>query len=189
MAAPVEMPAGLSYQADVLAPDEVRRVESLLEGLDYEPVVMRGQTALRRVRHFGYRYGYETRAVVPGDPLPDELEWVRERAGVLADVDPAALAEVLVTHYPPGATIGWHRDAPMFGSKVVGISVGSPCTMRFRRVVAGGTQRYRLELAVGSGYVLAAAARWSWQHSTVAITGPRYSLTFRTLRPGAVEDA
>lgn len=27
------------------------------------------------------------------------------------------LAQVLVSRYPEGAGIGWHRDAPMFGSR------------------------------------------------------------------------
>jgi alkylated DNA repair dioxygenase AlkB len=30
----------------------------------------------------------------------------------------------LVTRYPPGAGIGWHRDAPTFGGKVVGGEAG-----------------------------------------------------------------
>ena len=36
----------------------------------------------------------------------------------------------------PHATIGWHRDAPMFGSPVFGVSLVSPCTMKFRRKTA-----------------------------------------------------
>jgi hypothetical protein len=34
-------------------------------------------------------------------------------------VDGDELVEVLLTRYPPGAGIGWHRDAPMFGPEVV----------------------------------------------------------------------
>src|SRR3712207_8467371 len=42
------------------------------------------------------------------------------------------LAQTLVTRYPPGAAIGWHRDAPAFGV-VAGVSLGSACRMRFQR--------------------------------------------------------
>ena len=42
------------------------------------------------------------------------------------------LVEVLVTEYAPGAGIGWHRDAPMFGM-VAGISLLSACRFRFER--------------------------------------------------------
>jgi hypothetical protein len=42
------------------------------------------------------------------------------------------LADLLVTRYPPGAGIGWHRDAPQFGD-VSGVSLQATCRMRFRR--------------------------------------------------------
>jgi DNA oxidative demethylase len=34
----------------------------------------------------------------------------------------------LVNEYPPGAPIGWHRDAPQYGI-VIGISLASTCRM------------------------------------------------------------
>ncbi len=37
---------------------------------------------------------------------------------------------------PPGATIGWHRDAPVFGD-VVGVSLASACLLRFQRGLGG----------------------------------------------------
>jgi hypothetical protein len=42
------------------------------------------------------------------------------------------LAEMLVTTYPAGAGIGWHRDAPQFGV-VIGVSVLGACRFRFQR--------------------------------------------------------
>ena len=38
-----------------------------------------------------------------------------------------------MTEYPAGAGIGWHRDAPAFDF-IVGISLLSECTMKFRPV-------------------------------------------------------
>ena len=35
--------------------------------------------------------------------------------GSLAGLDPDEFAQILISRYPPGSTIGWHRDAPMFG--------------------------------------------------------------------------
>jgi alkylated DNA repair dioxygenase AlkB len=46
--------------------------------------------------------------------------------------EPGELVDPLVTRYPPGAGIGWHRDAPQFG-EVGGISLLTACRMRFRR--------------------------------------------------------
>lgn len=177
----VEQPEGLLYQPEVVTEDEERRAVELFEQLQFDEVRMRGQTAKRTVAHFGYRYGYESWGIAPTDPLPRDLEWLRDRAGQVAGVDPELFAETLVTRYPPGAGIGWHRDATAFGPAVVGVSFLSPCPLRFQRRSAEVRRTYSLELAPRSLYVLAGAARWSWQHSIPATLAMRYSVTFRTL--------
>jgi DNA oxidative demethylase len=83
--------------------------------------------------------------------------------------------------YPPGAQIGWHRDAPMFGT-VVGVSLGSSARLRLRREVDGEPRAFELELEPRSGYVLAGPARTAWQHHVPPAKSLRYSITFRTLR-------
>lgn len=181
---PQEWPAGFVYVPDFISADEEAALLALLDSMAFEEVRMHGVVARRTVRHFGYDYGYGSRRVEPGDPLPADLEWVRKRAAELADVPAPALAEILVSRYPPGATIGWHRDAPMFGSEVVGVSLGSACSMRFRRTAAGGDMRvFAAELLPRSAYVIGGAARWTWQHRIPPTKQLRYSLTFRTLRP------
>jgi alkylated DNA repair protein (DNA oxidative demethylase) len=151
-----------------------------IQGLDFSAVEMRGQIARRRVVHFGWRYGYATWRVEPGTPLPEFLAPLRARAGALAGIEPERLAEALVTEYPPGATIGWHRDAPQFGD-VVGISLLASCRLRFRRG-PGHRPSWEIPLAPRSVYLLRGAARWRWQHSIPPVKALRYSLTFRTLR-------
>ena len=73
-------------------------------------------------------------------PCPDYLSELQGIAGTLAGVEPAELSEVLVTEYPVGATIGWHRDAAPFGI-VVGVSLLSACRFRFRRTVNDRVER------------------------------------------------
>jgi alkylated DNA repair dioxygenase AlkB len=85
-----------------------------------------------------------------------------------------------VTEYSEGATIGWHRDAPMFGV-IVGISLLSACVFKLRRGDRTGTP-INIELAPRSAYVLDGEARRDWQHSIPAVKRMRYSITFRTLR-------
>jgi alkylated DNA repair dioxygenase AlkB len=176
---------GLTYIEDFLTEGEERDVLATIEPLDYRAVTMHGQTARRTVRMFGLDYDYSSRDLVPADPLPESLGWLRERAAGLIDRDPDDLVQILVSRYPPGAGIGWHRDAPMFGSKIVGVSLHAPARMRFQRTVEG-TARERevdaIELAPRSAYVLAGPARWSWQHTIPATKELRYSITFRTLR-------
>ena len=145
---------------------------------------MRGQTARRTVRMFGLDYDYEGGELVPTDPLPSDLEWLRERAATLIERDPQDLVQILVSRYPEGAGIGWHRDAPMFGSRIAGVSLRAPCRMRFQHTVRGVRSTAALELAPRSAYLLSGKARWSWQHSLPAARALRYSITFRTLKRG-----
>ncbi|MDQ3858080.1 MAG: alpha-ketoglutarate-dependent dioxygenase AlkB [Actinomycetota bacterium] len=178
----VEEPAGLVYRPDFVSEDEERKLLDFLDELDFREVTMRGQTARRTVRHFGYDYDYEGWGVTPGDPLPVELVWLRDRCGELAELPGEELAQTLVTRYPERATIGWHRDAPMFGPKVVGVSLLSACRLRLQRRSGDVRRVFALELAPRSAYVLAGQARSSWQHSIPPTATLRYSVTFRTLK-------
>jgi DNA oxidative demethylase len=178
----VVIPDGLLYREDFLTPEEERGLVEVIEDLDFRDLTMRGQTAKRTVRHFGLDYEYESGGVSEGDPLPGGLEWLRARCAALIDRDPPDLVQILITRYPPGAGIGWHRDAPMFGSKITGVSIGAPARMRFQRTVGGERETAAIELAPRSAYVLSGKARWSWQHSIPATKDLRYSVTFRTLR-------
>ena len=186
-------PEGLLYVPDFLTEDEERRLVAVFDQLEFDEVRMRGQAAKRTVVHFGYRYDYEAWRLTPVGPLPSSLSDLRARAGALVDVEPELLAETLVTRYPPGAGIGWHRDAPLFGPKVVGVSLLSVCSMRFQRRAATVRTTHAIDLAPRSAYALTGAARWSWQHSIPSTGGLRYSVTFRTLasrggqRKGSIE--
>ena len=176
------LPEGLEYLEDFVAPDEERELLEAVEGLDFRTLTMRGQTARRTVRHFGLDYDYESGELVPADPLPQPLVGLRERAAALIEREPEDLVQILVSRYPEGAGIGWHRDAPMFGSRIVGVSLLGPSRMRFQRTVGGEREVAAVDLAPRSAYVLSGKARWSWQHSIPATKALRYSITFRTLK-------
>jgi len=120
---PLEPPDGLVYEAGFLSEEEEAELLAELERLEFEEVRMRGQTARRTVRHFGVNYEYQGGTITPGEPLPPSFEWLRGRSAALAGLDADDLAQTLISRYPPRAGIGWHRDAPMFGSKIVGISL------------------------------------------------------------------
>lgn len=178
------LPEGLTYIEEFVSPDEERSLLTLLEAMEFGAVTMRGQTARRTVRHFGLDYAYESGELAPTDPLPPAMMWLRDRCAALLERDPDDLVQVLVSRYPEGAGIGWHRDAPMFGSKIAGVSLRARCRMRFQRTLRGERSVAAIELAPRSAYVLSGKARWSWQHSIPATKELRYSVTFRTLRRG-----
>ena len=179
----MDLPDGLLYRPDVLTAAEEAALLDVMASLRFDPIVLHGQAARRTARHYGLGYDYQARTPQPGETVPEWLEPARARAAELSGVEPDELVEALVQHYPPGATIGWHRDAPAFGI-VVGLSMASRSRLRFQR--GKGEQREVAELLLEprSGYVLDGPARWSWQHSIPGTKELRHSLTFRTLRRG-----
>ena len=175
---------GLTYLEDFLSPDEERALLSEIETYPFHEVKMRGQIARRTVIHFGWDYDYEGWKIHPATPPSERLRALADRCAGAAGVAPEALEQFLVARYPPGATIGWHRDAPMFGSPVIGVSLLSACTMKFRRKQGEEYEVIKQELAPRSMYALAGAARTQWQHSIPPTRGLRYSISMRTLRRG-----
>jgi DNA oxidative demethylase len=179
--APTEEPQGLVYRPELIPPAEEAELLERFETLRFDPIVLHGRAARRTGRHYGLDYDYESRTPKPGELPPDWLEPARARAAELAGHAPEELGEILVQRYPPGATIGWHRDAPAFDT-VVGISLGGWSRMRFQRGKRERRRVWELQLEPRSGYVLAGEARRSWEHSIPATKELRYSITFRTLR-------
>jgi alkylated DNA repair dioxygenase AlkB len=182
--APTEEPQGLVYRPELVPADLEADLLRRLETLRFDPIVIRGQAARRTARHYGLDYDYEARTPMPGEPVPDWLEPARSVAAEFAGFEPEELAEILVQRYPPGSTIGWHRDAPAFGT-VIGLSLGGSSRLRFQRGTGDARRVYEVQLEPRSGYVLAGKARSSWQHSIPATRELRYSITFRTLRRGS----
>jgi DNA oxidative demethylase len=179
--APSEEPEGLVYRPELISHEEEAGLLEILEELRFDPIVLHGQAAKRTGRHFGLDYDYGSRTPMPGEAVPDWLLPLRARAAELAEREPEELVEILVQRYPPGSTIGWHRDAPAFDI-VVGVSLGGSSRLRFQRGKGEERRVWEVELPPRSGYVLSGEARRSWQHSIPPTKELRYSVTFRTLR-------
>ena len=176
------LPEGLLYQLDFLTIDQERELLAEIETYSFQEVRMRGQVARRTVIHFGWDYDYEGWKIHPTTPPSPRLRALADRSAELAGVPAEALEQFLVARYPPGATIGWHRDAPMFGTPVIGISLASSCRMKFRRKEGEGYALAEQTLEPRSIYILAGAARTQWQHSIPPTKQLRYSISMRTLR-------
>ena len=177
-------PPGLLYRPDFVSEDEERLLIEHIQQLPLAEVRMHGVTAKRRVAHFGWVYGYESWRITPGPSVPEFLHPVRNRVAELVNMEPAQFVEVLVTEYDSGAGIGWHRDAPMFGPTVVGVSLLSACRLRFQRGKRPTQNTYWLTLQPRSVYVLGGAARSEWWHCIPSTQALRYSITLRTVREG-----
>jgi alkylated DNA repair dioxygenase AlkB len=179
-----EPPEGFRYLPDFLSQHEERELLVAVQSLPFETVLFRGYEAKRRVVHLGHRYDFEARGVEPGLSIPPPLRDLRGRLAPIGGRPAERYEEVLVTEYRPGAAIGWHRDAPAFGSTVLGVSLHASCRMRFRRAVEDGWLTWETAVEPRSAYLLSGAARAMWQHSIPPVEELRYSITYRTVRAG-----
>lgn len=178
----VELPEGMLYRPEFLTADEELSVLRCVRGIELHPYVSHGQPSLRRVRSFGMSHVAGAYDTGDAEPWPAELDFLRGRGAALATVDADAIVEMLVTRYPAGAGIGWHRDLPVFGESVVGVSLLAGCTMRFRLGEGRDAPKRALTLERRSAYVLAGPARWEWRHHIAAVPEERWSVTMRTRR-------
>ncbi|MBX9850590.1 MAG: alpha-ketoglutarate-dependent dioxygenase AlkB [Cytophagaceae bacterium] len=91
---------------------------------------------------------------------------------------------MLVTEYPTGSVINWHRDAPPF-DLIAGISLLSDCKFRLRphdKSKQCRTSIISFPVKRRSLYIMQGPARTDWQHSIAPVKETRYSITLRTLK-------
>ena len=180
-------PAGFRYQPELISRAEERWLVQEIQELQFRPFEFHGFTGKRLVASFGWRYDFNGGGLQKTEDIPAFLLSLREAAAAFGSIHPSRLQQVLLTHYPPGATIGWHKDRSVFG-QVVGISLLSPCTFRFRKEVGKKWERSSLIADPRSAYLLDGPSRTEWEHSIPAVATLRYSITFRNLREGGVGD-
>jgi alkylated DNA repair dioxygenase AlkB len=178
---------GLEYRDALLSRDEETALIALIDEQDLAPFQFQGWLGKRLTRSFGWYYDFDTSRFGETDPLPDWLVPIRERAAAFAKLPEEALVQALLIRYDPGAGIGWHRDRPVF-EHVVGISLGVPATMRFRRRTASGFDCATVPLAPRSVYHLSGEARHDWEHSIAEMEVTRWSITFRSFTDRARQD-
>jgi alkylated DNA repair dioxygenase AlkB len=172
--------AGLRYEEDVVGKAEERNLLDRLGALELAPFRFHGWLGNRRTQSFGWRYDFDDASFMPGEPIPQWLLPIRERAAAFARLKPDDFVHVLLARYDPGAGIGWHRDRDVFET-VVGVSLNTPATLRFRKRTAAGFKRASLEVTPCSAYLLSGEARHDWEHSIAPGSLLRFSITFRSL--------
>jgi alkylated DNA repair dioxygenase AlkB len=179
--AQVLSPEGFRYQTDILLVDEERDLMHQLRELPLKEYEFHGFSAKRRVIYYGWQYDSGEGRLKQTEPIPAFLHELRERAASFAGLAAGDLALAQVIEYRPGAAIGWHRDSGVFGD-VIGISLVSACTFRFRRKIASTWERFSLTAEPRSIYLLRGPSRNEWQHSIPGVETLRYSIIFRSLR-------
>jgi len=172
---------GLAVQDGIISADEEAMLIEHIDGEGLSPFRFQRWLGKRLTRSFGWSYDFDTGRFAPADPIPDWLEPFKQRAAVFAGLAPEDIVQALLIRYDPGAGIGWHKDRPVF-EHVIGISLGNPATMRFRRRVGAKFERATAPLLPRAIYHLSGEVRDQWEHSIAEMAAPRRSITFRTLR-------
>jgi alkylated DNA repair protein (DNA oxidative demethylase) len=172
--------AGLSQADGIVTPDAEQALIAAIDAAGLSPFRYHGWEGNRLTASYGWRYDFDDASFRPGEPIPDWLLPLRARAARFAGLEPDELAQALLIRYDPGAGIGWHRDRPVF-EHVLGISLGSATTMRFRLRRPGGFERSSALLEPRSIYHLTGEVRHKWEHSIAGVTATRWSVTFRSL--------
>ncbi|MBV8456564.1 MAG: alpha-ketoglutarate-dependent dioxygenase AlkB [Acetobacteraceae bacterium] len=171
---------GLTQAEEIITPAEERALIACIDQAGQSPFRFQGWLGKRLTASYGWRYDFDTGIFGPTDPIPDWLLPLHQKAAEFAGLTPDELVQVLVIRYDPGAGIGWHRDKAVFGH-IIGISLGAPTTLRFRRRKPGGFDRASVFLAPRSAYHLTGPARNEWEHSIAEMVETRWSVTFRSL--------
>ena len=173
-------PEGLLYLPEFISQAAEQALIDQVAALPLQPFQFGQYEGKRRVASFGFRYDYTLRRLQAAEPIPawldDLIEKVQDFGGPGTQI-----RQVLCTEYAQSVGIGWHRDKPHF-ERIFGLSLASACKFRFRRDIGRGKwQRFTLDAAPRSIYMMSGPSRQSWEHSIPAVEAPRYSITFRTM--------
>ena len=179
------LPEGFRYRPGLITADHERDLVSQFSTLPFAAFEFREYVGKRRIVSYGSKYDFSQERLQRAEEIPAFLFPLRESVAAFAELDAADLQQVLVTKYTAGAAIGWHRDKSVF-EEVAGVSLLSPCVFRLRRETGAGWERASLTLEPRSAYLLSGPSRTEWEHSIPAVSGLRYSVTFRRLRSGRV---
>jgi DNA oxidative demethylase len=172
-------PPGLKLAYDVMTPREEAELIELVErsGLTY-PAYDAGNT--RSSRSYGMEYNFLEDSFVACPPMPEGLLPICRKAASFASVELEDVVACLLNRYEPGAVIQWHFDKPVW-EHVIGVSLGTPVDMLFRKEIGEGYEFATVPLPPRSMYLLAADSRHLFEHSLPPTEGTRWSITFRTI--------
>ena len=186
-------PEGFLYIPNFLSLNDQASLLHELQALNYEHDVFRGRKLKRGYAQFGYSYETTSRRLTVAPPIPPFLQAAIRRATFFVPELRESIiqkpttsyyptdilfTQCIVTHYPPGAGIGWHTDAPLFGGSVIGVSLAGEARLQFRPN-SYKEVTYEVKVSPGSLYLLQGVVRWNYQHQLVPVKAERYSITFR----------
>jgi hypothetical protein len=179
-----KMPEGFGYTPNVISVAEEADFVKYFEGLALRPFDFHGFPANRRIFTFGRSYLFAGQKPRADARIPEYFGPLLEIASRVSGPPAEAFQQIMVSEYPPGAGIGWHRDRPPY-EDIVAISFVAPCVLRLRRRNGEIWERRSTLVEPRSAYLLHGPVRNVWSHSVTPMETLRYSVTLRTFRHAA----
>jgi alkylated DNA repair dioxygenase AlkB len=180
-------PPGFIYHPHFIDAAEEEYLIDEIGKIELHTFLFHGYEAKRRVASFGFDYTFDKRSISKGKDIPQAFNFLIDKVARYMKINREDFAELLVTEYPVGAVINWHRDAPPFDI-IAGISLFTDCTFRLRPHEKAKQRRgsiVSLNVQRRSMYIIRDEARTAWEHSIMPVKSTRYSITLRTLRARA----
>jgi alkylated DNA repair dioxygenase AlkB len=183
---PIEytFPPGFIYEEDFLTYEEEKKLLDIITTIELHNMIFQGFKAKRKTASFGYDFNFDKRTISKGKSIPVDFIPLIEKVGRKISTNPNEFSELLLTEYPVGSVINWHRDAAPFNI-IVGISLNADCIFRFRPHEKAKQSRSTIisfPVHQRSLYVMKGEARSHWQHSIAPVKKVRFSITLRTLK-------
>jgi len=180
-------PEGFQYVNDFILPKEENDLINAIRTHELHSFNFHGYEAKRKTASFGYDWSFDRRSLSKGKDIPAGFNSMMDKVASFLLLSSQTFAELLLTEYPAGSVINWHRDAPPFDI-IAGISLLSDCTFRLRPHEKAKQRRNSVisfPVRRRSLYIIQGIARSQWQHSIAPVKQTRYSITLRTLKgPG-----
>ena len=123
----------------------------------------------RRVQHYGWRYDYKARTILPSMYLGSLPIWAKNLANrMFKDQHFHVIPDqLIVNEYEPGQGIANHIDCePCFGDTIISLSLNSTCIMDF--IHTQTMKKIEVLLEPRSLVVVSGASRKLWSHGIPA---------------------
>ena len=177
--------SGLYIVQNFISGKEEKTLMKIISGQEWD------KSLSRWTQQYGYKYNYKKRGVLEDDYIGELPEWLKSLCEKMNDVNEYSGKEkdqVIINQYRPSEGIAKHKDAPIFDDEICSISLGSQCTMIFRK----GTDVHEILLKPRSLLIMTGDARYKYTHKIKKVKtdringkrvyrGIRISITFRKM--------
>jgi alkylated DNA repair dioxygenase AlkB len=177
------LPEGFVLIENFITIEQESNLMNLISNMALETFIFQGFEAKRKTKSYGHSYNFTNRGLSKADPIPDAFNFLIEMVADKLNLERDMIEQLLVTEYPPGSVINWHRDAPPFNT-IIGVSLLSDCIFRLRpydKSKRGRKNIVSMPVKRRSLYMMAGPARTEWEHSISPVKEKRFSITLRTL--------